>query len=133
MEKRKEVINVERDIFEEREKLIKKEKLRLTRIYKEIPANRKNTIPGLIERAAFMRIKLDELENDLNSKGFTEPFSQGDQEPYDRKRPTADIYNSMNTSYQKIIKQLTDLLPKEEKIKAETDEFDSFIDGREDV
>lgn len=127
------MINMACDNFEEREKLIKKEKARLTRIYKEIAVNKKNTILGLIERASFMRVSLDELEKDLNIYGFTEPFSQGDQEPYERKRPTADVYNSMNTRYQKIIKQLTDLLPKEEKIKAETDEFDSFIDGREDV
>jgi len=37
----------------------------------------------------------------------------------------------MNTSYQKIIKQLTDLLPKDEP-KPEDDGFDAFVGGRED-
>ena len=57
---------------------------------------------------------------------MTEKFSQSEnQEPYDRKRPVADLYSAYNTSYQKIIKQLTDLLPTEEK--QEVDEMLSFI------
>ena len=121
------------DNLEARQKSISKEKRRLTSIYKTIEGKRKNTIVGLIERAAFMRISLDELEEDLGIFGFTEKFSQGDQEPYDRKRPTADIYNSMNTSYQKIIKQLTDLLPKDEAERPKSDGFDDFVGGREDL
>ena len=78
-----------------------------------------------------MRVSLRELEDDLNLRGFTEKFSQGDQTPYDRKRPSAELYNQLNTGYQKIIKQLTDLLPKE-AVKSVSDGFDDFISGRED-
>jgi hypothetical protein len=82
---------------------------------------------GLIRRAAYMRVMLEECENDIVENGLTEKFSQGDQEPYDRKRPIADMYASLNTSYQKIIKQLTDLLPTEEKKQA--DPFLDYING----
>lgn len=34
-----------------------------------------------------MRISLDEMEQDINKNGFTEKFSQGNQEPYLRQRP----------------------------------------------
>lgn len=117
---------------EEKETLIKKEEKRLKRIYKDIEKGKKSTIEGLIQRAAFMRVSLAELEEDLNLYGFTEKFSQGNQEPYDRKRPNADLYNSMNTSYQKIIKQLTDLLPKIAKT-AETDVFEEFVFSRNEI
>jgi len=111
--------------FEAKNKAIKKEERRLSAIYKNIEEKRKKTIEGLIQRAAFMRITLDELEEDINIYGVTEWFSQGDQEPYLRERPTARIYNAMNTSYQKIIKQLTDLLPKDEPRQG-GDEFEDF-------
>lgn len=39
----------------------------------------------------------------------------------------ADLYNTMNTSYQKIIKQLTDLLPEG---KGEEDELMEFLSGK---
>ena len=110
---------------------IEEEIKRLTKIFRGLELKKKNTTVGLIERAAFMRIKLKELEEDINVYGFTEWFSQGEQEPYKRQRPESTIYCSMNTSYQKIIKQLTDLLPKEELKKSESDGFDVFVSGRD--
>lgn len=110
---------------------IEKEIKRLTGILKGLDIKKKNTTIGLIERAAFMRVQLKDLEKDINEKGFTELFSQGNQEPYMRQRPEANIYCSLNTSYQKIIKQLTDLLPKEELKKVESDGFDDFVSGRD--
>lgn len=119
--------------MESREKiaLIDKEKGRLSKNFAKISGKKKAVIKGLIERAAFMRVSLDNLELDLNEKGFVEQFSQGDQEPYDRKRPVADLYNTMNANYQKIIKQLTDLLPKESEIQSD-DGFDGFVSERDD-
>lgn len=108
------------------QKDIKKEENRLKKIYSEIEDRRKNTIAGLIQRAAFMRVQLDELEAELNLNGFTEKFSQGDQDPYDRERPAARIYNSMNSGYQKIIKQLTDLLPRDDARPKGGDSFADF-------
>lgn len=80
-----------------------------------------------------MRISLDEMEQDINENGFTEKFSQGNQAPYLRQRPISDIYSKMNASYQKIIKQLTDLLPKEEPRKDDEDEFAVFVNSRQEI
>jgi len=117
---------------EEKDALIKKEVARLRRICSKVDKKRKAAVEGLIQRAAFMRVSLAELEADLLKNGFTEWFSQGDQEPYQRRRPAADFYNSMNTSYQKIMKQLTDLLPKEDPKPSKGDGFDDFVNSRED-
>lgn len=116
-----------------KEARIKTEKNRLNRIYKNIEQKKKDTVKGLIERCAYMRISLEDFEIDLDENGFTEKFSQGNQAPYDRKRPVAEIYNSMNTSYQKAVKQLTDLLPKDAPVTQKNDGFDDFVYEREDV
>lgn len=116
-----------------KEKLIKKETNRLKKIYKNIPEDKKNVIIGLIQRAAFMRVSLDEMEQDINENGFTEKFQQGNQAPYLRQRPIADLYNKMNASYQKIIKQLTDLLPREDVKKDEADPFGEFVFSRSEI
>ena len=121
---------MEDDELKIEEKEIETERKRLLRIYSKIDANKKNTVLGLIERAAFMRVKLKELEKDINIYGFTEWFQQGEQEPYKRQRPESQIYCSLNTGYQKIIKQLSDLLPKQE-VKVESDGFDNFVGGRD--
>ena len=95
-----------------KEERIRSEKNRLNRIYKDISKENKSIIDGLINRAAFMRITLEDMEKDLDAKGFVEEFSQSEKlEPYERERPVARLYNTMNKNYQSIIKQLSDLLP----------------------
>lgn len=112
---------------------IKAEEERLRRNYTELPDAKKQIAEGLIARAAFMRVELEDLEEDLTENGWTEKFSQGDQEPYDRARPQGQTYHTMNANYQKIIKQLDSMLPKEDsKHRAEDDGFDDFVSGRDD-
>ncbi len=116
-----------------KEDRVASETRRLNRLFKNIDDKKKKVAEGLIERAAHQRVTLEDLADDIDKNGMTEKFSQGDQEPYDRKRPAADLYNTMNTSYQKAIKQLIDLLPKDEQPMVKDDGFNAFVVGREDV
>ena len=111
-----------------KEQRIKSEKTRLNKIYKNLPEGKKALALGLIEQAAFMRVELSDLSADLKENGWTEMFSQGKQDPYERARPTGQLYNTTNSNYQKIIGQLDKLLPKEEKSeKKEDDGFEGFV------
>ena len=115
----------------DKEARIKKEITRLKNIYKDIESNKKETVIGLIQRLAYIRISLEDFEKDLDQNGFVELFSQSEkQAPYERKRPVADLYNTMNTSYQKGIQQLTDLLPKETVVINDDDDFEEFINSK---
>lgn len=116
-----------------KESRIKAEKRKLAKNYADLAPARKSIANGLIERAAFMRVELEDLEADLQAKGWTELFSQGNQEPYSRARPQGQTYNAVNANYQKIIKQLDAMLPKDEGPTGDPDDgFDSFVNGRDD-
>ena len=119
--------------MDDTEKRINKEKNRLKRLYKNIDENTRKAVEGLICCAAFMRVSLEDFEKDLKKNGYVELFSQSEkQEPYERKRPVADLYNTMNANYQKIIKQLSDLLPRELQAP-QSDSFDEFVTERKEV
>lgn len=97
--------------LEKRDKLVKKEKNRLMRLFKNIPENKEKAVQGLIIQAARLRVLLDEMWEDISENGDYEMFSQSEkQEPYERERPVAKLYNSRDVSYQRVIKQLTDLI-----------------------
>lgn len=111
------------------ERLSNEEK-RLRLIYRKIPKAEKAIIDGLIQRAAYMRVTLEDYEKDLDEHGYVEMFTQSkDTDKYERERPVARLYNTMNKNYQSIIKQLTDLVP-EEKQNQKGDGFDDFVDDR---
>ena len=98
----------EDNIYLIKQKRIKKELSKLKKIYKDIPKDKMIIVDGLINRAAFMRISLEDMELDIHKDGFVEMFSQSEtQTPYERERPVARLYNSMNKNYQSIIKELT--------------------------
>ena len=87
---------------------------RLTEIYRGLPPKQFALAQGLIAEAARLRVRCDALWEDLQKNGEVELFSQGDQDPYERERPASRIYTAANKSYQSIIKQLNDMLPKDD-------------------
>ncbi|MGM0337702.1 hypothetical protein IGK47_000764 [Enterococcus sp. AZ007] len=97
--------------LENRDALVKKEKNRLNRLFKEIPEKKKKAVEGLVVQAARLRVLLDEMWIDISENGDYELFSQSEnQVPYERERPIAKLYNARDTSYQRVMKQLTDLI-----------------------
>ncbi len=116
-----------------KEERINEEEMRLREIYKNIEENSKNLFDGLIPRAAFLRITLEDLEADLNKQGFVEQFTQSEKtDPYERERPSARQYNQLTKNYQNAIKQLDSKLPKVDFQSSQDDGFDSFVSGRND-
>ena len=92
----------------------KSEIARLTRIYKNLPQNKKALAQGLIVQAARLRVRLNELNAILAAEGMTELFQQSDKvEPYVRTRPEADLFIKLDKNYQSIIRQLNDLVPED--------------------
>lgn len=112
---------------------IKAEKARLETLYNDLPESRHKVAAGLIDRAAFMRIELEDLEKDLQENGWAEMFSQGNQEPYPRARPQGQSYNTMNANYLKTIQKLDAMLPKEHGGGDDNDGFDAFVNGRDEL
>lgn len=108
---------------------ILKEERRLRRVYKDLDKNRLAVADGLIRRAAFMRITLEDMEKDLDENGFVEMFTQSPTTPpYEKERVVARHYQQTNKNYQAIIKQLSDLLAKNSSPKGENDDgFDGFV------
>ena len=65
-----------------------------------------------ITQAARLRVRLNELNADIEANGLIELFSQSEKtEPYERERPAASLFIKLDKNYQAIIKQLTDMLP----------------------
>lgn len=105
----------------------KKELAKLKRIFKNIEPNKLKTVEKLIQNAAFMSQSLDDLQEIIKEKGYTEEYQNGANQYGTKKTCEIEIYNTMVKNYSSIIKQLIDLLPKEE---AAADELLDFISGR---
>lgn len=62
-----------------KEARIKGEDKRLRQLYRDLPKDTLSLVDGLIRRAAYMRITLEDYENDLYENGYVEKFLQSEK------------------------------------------------------
>ena len=93
-----------------------KEYERLKVQYSALPPKKMALADGLMRQAARLRVYLDDLWADIRENGTTEMFSQSEKtDPYERERPAARLFVSVDKNYQSVMKQLQDMLPGEQK------------------
>lgn len=115
----------------ELEKRKKREITRLKKLFKEVPKEKMDTVRSLVDNAAFMTVQLEDLQVIINQKGVTSEYRNSETQYGTKKSPEVEIYNSMIKNHMSIIRQLTDLLPKEPP-KEVDDGFDMFVGGRQE-
>lgn len=107
----------------EKKDKIKKEKNKIKRIFAELDANKKKLVEPLIEKAAFMSVTLDELQEQINSEGCVSEYQNGANQYGTKKSPEVEIYLNMSKNYANIIKQLTELVPPAKRKNSKLDEL----------
>ena len=98
-----------------KEKRIAKEKRRLLKIFKDLEENKLNTCKALINRAAFITVSLEDLEEQLNETGWVEQYQNGENQSGLKKAAAADVHISLTKNLNAIIKQLLELVPPAQK------------------
>jgi hypothetical protein len=90
---------------------INREKKRLQELFKDLDPNKLKTCQALIDRAAFITISLQDLEEQLNETGWVEEYQNGENQSGRKKAAAADVHISLTKNLNAIIKQLLDLVP----------------------
>ena len=94
----------------------KSEMERILTILKDMPKNELELSMGVIEEAAWMRVKLAKLKTDIDKNGLFEPFQQSEKmKAYDRERPQAKQYHAFYKDYENAVKTLLERCPPEKR------------------
>lgn len=103
----------------ERDKLIKKYKKQIEKLFKELPKNKMELFQGVIENAARTRVDLDIFEEE-KQKGYMIQTTNGNGFSTEKENPAYNTYNRALSTYQKLIDTLNKELPQQiEKSKLE--------------
>ena len=94
---------------------IRKEKERLSDIFQDLEPNKLSTCQALIDRAAFITVSLEDLEEQLNRTGWVEEYQNGENQFGVKKAAAADVHISLTKNLNTIMKQLLDLVPPAQK------------------
>lgn len=119
----------------EKQNRIKREVTRLKKLFKEIDENKKKLVFSTIEDVAFMTVTMQDLREKIVREGTTCQYKNGENQYGVKQSPDAQLYLQLSQKHTQAMKILVDCLPKPEKkiTKAQEDDFDDFVTGREDV
>ena len=115
-----------------KEQKIEAEVKRLTHIFEKADSKKLDTVKGLIDECAFMRITLGELREAIDQNGTIDEMPQGEYSII-RESPYVKTYHTMVQRYTTASEKLLGLLPKDERPLSDNDGFDSFTNERDEI
>jgi len=104
---------------------IEQKKRKIKKLFRDLPAEKKQFAEGLINQFAVTSVTLERLADEINNGDLIENFVQGAQK-LRRESPALRAYNTTIKSFSALTNQLVGLLPEKEK-KSAGDELMSFI------
>ncbi len=94
---------------------------RLRSLFLSVDLTKAELVDNLIQEAAFMKVQLDNLQDQIRKHGAVQISSKGSQ----RQTEAAKYYTKLVNSYGTVIKALNSILGK--NVQSEDDEFDTFM------
>ena len=117
----------------EKSKQIKREETRLKRLFKGIDENKKKLVLTTIADVAFMTVTMQDLRETIIREGTTATYKNGENQYGTKQSPESQMYLQLSQKLTQAMKILIDCVPKTEKVKAPEDDFDDFVNAREDI
>lgn len=101
---------------------------RITDLLADVEKDTLKGVKSLIENAAFMAVTLEDLQKSINTNGVISEYKNGENQYGTKKSPEVEVYNTMIKNHMNAIKQLIELIPKNDGNK-EKDELLEFLSG----
>lgn len=114
-----------------KDKRIEEEIDRITTQFESLGIKSLEILKGPIEEASFMKIKLNELKDQINKEGFTEVYQNGPNQTGIKKSSCIEIYNTMIKNYTTLMKEIMNRFPKDEFESELDDGFDEHMLSRD--
>lgn len=103
---------------------------KINKLLSKVDNKTKKLVHSLIENAAFMSVTLEDLQETMNSNGVVSKYQNGENQWGTKKSPEVEIFNTMIKNHSVVMKQLTDLLPKQNKQQSDDDGFETFVNNK---
>ena len=118
------------DLTIDKEKRIKKEILRLKKIYKNVSKEKLQRIMELINRASFLLIMAQDMEAEIVILEDFNITTINASQSFTKPNPLFKEYRETIKSYQSVLKQLNDLT-KDEVNEEPKDPLDTFLEDND--
>ena len=110
----------------DRSEQIKSELRKLRKIFGNLGENERKFIEPMLQNAAFMRVILEELQEQIAENGCVEEYTNGENQGGKKMSAELSAYNTTVRNYNTVMVKLIERLPKEEKKSAMLQMMEKF-------
>ena len=96
-----------------KEKRIKKEFERIFAYFTGMKENQRAIITPLVQNAAFMKVALEDLQEEINENGVTEEYKNGENQYGIKQSAALQSYTALIAKYHGVIDKLLQRLPED--------------------
>lgn len=89
---------------------------RLAALYKELPSEQMELMQPLIQNAAFMRITLEDLQEQVKKDGPVETYTNGANQSGRKQSSALQAYDRIIRDYTAVMKTLAEKVPAKKKV-----------------
>ena len=98
-----------------KENRISKEYDRISCYFESVGKGQREVIDPLLQNAAFMKVTLEDLQDEIIRNGVIEEYQNGEHQKGVKQSASLQSYNSLIKNYASVIKSLSSILPPESK------------------
>lgn len=103
---------------------------RLRDVFNDIPQDRKSLAEKAIQRAAWLVVSLEELEQCIDRAGFISEYQNGENQWGTKKNPDVETHNSMSQRFTQVMDYLYKMLPDKPAVCIPGSTIKDFIRNR---
>ena len=98
-----------------KEERIQAELDRISETFQDVPEKERSVIDPLLQNYAFMKVTLEDLQEEINRDGIAETYQNGENQSGQKENSKLKSYNRLVKNFESVAKTLMKQLPVEDK------------------
>ena len=113
---------------------IKNELDRINTVFNVVPEEERTVIDPLLQNYAFMKVTLEDLQEEILREGIAETYQNGRNQSGQKENSKLKSYNRLIKNFESVTKTVMKYLPGDSEVKNKSlDSFDRWLSNMESI
>lgn len=90
---------------------------RISKVFDRVPEKERSVIDPLLQNYAFMKVTLEDLQEEINRDGIAETYQNGANQSGQKENSKLKSYNRLIKNFESVIKTVMKYLPDDDRIQ----------------
>lgn len=99
-----------------KKKRIQNELDKISIVFEKVPEKERSVIDPLLQNFAFMKVTLEDLQEEINRDGISETYQNGENQSGQKENSKLKSYNRLIKNFESVTKTLMRYIPEDDQV-----------------